>query len=36
MCVYVASLFYVCCSDCVGGCDNVCCLAVVVEDSGFV
>ena len=25
--------FYVCCSDCMGICDNVCCAAVVVKDS---
>ena len=23
--------FYVCCSDCVGACGNVCCVAAVVE-----
>ena len=28
-------LFYVCCSDCVGVCGNVCCVAAVVKDSGF-
>ena len=27
--------FYVCCSDCVGVCGNVCCVAVVVENSVF-
>ena len=30
--------FYVCCSDCVGGrgvCDNICCVAAIVEDSIF-
>ena len=26
--------FYVCCSDCVGVCGNVCCDAAVVKDSG--
>ena len=26
--------FYVCCSDCV--CGNVCCVAAVVKDSGFL
>ena len=28
-------LFYVCCSDCVGICGNVCCVAAVVKDSGL-
>ena len=28
-------LFYVCCSDCVGVCRKVCCVAAVVEDSVF-
>ena len=28
--------FYVCCSDCVGVCGNVCCVAAVVEDSGVL
>ena len=36
MYVYGASLFYVCCSDCVGICVNVCCVAAVVKDSGFL
>ena len=27
--------FYVCCSECVGVCGNVCCVAGVVEDSVF-
>ena len=27
--------FYVCCTNCVGVCGNVCCVAGVVEDSGF-
>ena len=35
MYVYGACLFYVCCSDCVGVCGNVCCVAAVVKDSGF-
>ena len=26
--------FYVCCSDCVGVCGNVCCVAAVVKNSG--
>ena len=33
---YGACLFYVCCSDCVGICGNVCCVAAVVKDSGFL
>ena len=36
-CVYMAHVcFYVCCSDCVGVCGNVCCVAVVVKNSGFL
>ena len=31
MYVYGASLFYVGCSDCVGVCGNVCCVAAVVK-----
>ena len=31
--VYGACLFYVCCSDCVDVCGNVCCVAAVVKDS---
>ena len=31
MYVYGACLFYVCCSDCVGVCRNVCCVAAVVK-----
>ena len=27
--------FYVCCSDCVGVCGEVCCVAAVVKDSVF-
>ena len=27
--------FYVCCSDCVGVCGNVCCAAGIVKDSAF-
>ena len=35
--VYVAHVcFYVCCGDCVGVCGNVCCVAAVVENSGFL
>ena len=33
--VYGAGLFYVCCSNCVGVCGNVCCVAAVVKDSFF-
>ena len=29
-------ILYVCCSDCVGVCGNVCCVAAVVENSGFL
>ena len=35
MYVYGACMFYVCCSDCVGLCGNVCCVAAVVENSVF-
>ena len=32
--MYMAHVcFYVCCSDCVDVCGNVCCLAAVVENS---
>ena len=35
-CVYMAHVcFYVCCSDCVGVCGNVCCVAAVVKNSVF-
>ena len=35
-CMYMAHVcFYVCCSDGVGVCGNVCCVAAVVEDSGL-
>ena len=33
MYVYGSCLFYVCCSDCVGVCGNVCC---AVENIGFL
>ena len=36
MYVYGACLFYVCCSDCVGVCGNVCCVAAVVKNSVFL
>ena len=33
-CMYIAhACFYVCCSDCVGVCGNVCCVAAVVKNS---
>ena len=36
-CMYMAHVcFYVCCSDCMGVCGNVCCVASVVENSGFL
>ena len=35
MYVYGICLFYVCCSDCVGVCWNVCWVAAVVKDSFF-
>ena len=31
----VCKYFYVCCSDCVGVSENVCCVAAVVEISVF-
>ena len=35
-CMYMVHVcFYVCCSDCVGVCGNVCCVAAVVKDSSF-
>ena len=35
-CMYMAQdCFYVCCSDCVGNCGKVCCVAAIVEDSVF-
>ena len=34
-CMYMTHVcFYVFCSDCVGICGNVCCVAAVVKDSG--
>ena len=34
--MYMAQVcFYVCCSDCVGVCGNVCCVAAVVKNSGL-
>ena len=35
--MYMAHVyFYVCCSDCVGVCGNVCCVAAVVKNSRFL
>ena len=37
MYIYIAHIyFYVSCSNCVGVCGNVCCIAEVVEDSVFL
>ena len=33
VCVWHMFVFIVCCSDCVGVCENFCCVAGVVEDS---
>ena len=35
MYVYRSYLCYVCCSECVGGCGNVCGVVAVVEDNVF-
>ena len=36
VCTYVyGTCIYVCCSDCVWVCGNVCCVAAVVKYSGF-
>ena len=33
-CMYMTHVcFYVCCSDCVGVCEKVCCVASVLKDS---
>ena len=35
-CIYMAHVcFYIRCSDCVGDCDNVCCVAGILKDSVF-
>ena len=34
MYVYGTCLFLFLCSDCVGVCGNICCIAAIVEDSG--
>ena len=37
VCIWRMFIFMsVCCSDCVGVCGNVCCVAAVVKDSGFL
>ena len=36
MCVHGSCLFYVCCSDWLGVCGNVCCVATAVADSEFL
>ena len=37
VCMYMAHVcFYVCCSDCVGVCGNVCCVEAVVKNSVFL
>ena len=33
--IYIILLYYGCCSDCVGVCGNVCCVAAVVKNSVF-
>ena len=35
VCIWRMFVFYVCCSDCVGFCGNVCCVAAVVKNSVF-
>ena len=34
VCIWHMFVFYVCCSECVGVCGNVCCVAAVVKNSG--
>ena len=34
VCIWRMLVFNVCCSDCVGVCVNVCCVAAVLKDSG--
>ena len=36
VCIMAHVCFYVCCSDCVGVCGNVCCVAAVVEKCFFL
>ena len=33
--VCIWHMFFICCSDCVGVCGNVCCVVAVVKNSGF-
>ena len=35
VCIWRMFVFNVCCSDCVGVCGNVCCVAAVVKNSFF-
>ena len=35
VCIWHVFVFYVCCSDCVGLCGNICCVAAVVKNSVF-
>ena len=35
VCIWRMFVFFVCCSDCVGVCGNVCCVAAVVKNSVF-
>ena len=38
-CMYMTHIllvFYICCSDCVGVCGNVCCVVAVVKNSVFL
>ena len=35
VCIWRMDCFYVCCSDCVGVCGNVCCIAAVAKNSVF-
>ena len=36
ICIYERMFFYVCCSDYVGVCGNICCVADVLEDSRYL
>ena len=36
VCIWQMFVFYVCCSDCVGVCGKVCCVAVIVKNSVFL
>ena len=35
-CMYMAHVCFICCSDCVGVCENICCVAAVVKDSAVL